>query len=341
MLETLRHIRNFSASHQSKRPFPSIQEIRQGLVTRRRGPRRSLRQRPTANQRQGFKSLALPRRGTASRQTMRTAASQNPSKRSQKRLPFRRDEPMGNPYVGRSDVGNRAIQERTRAVRQVFGKKTRRHLLEKAGNGVGMKERPPQAMAPQSAAKRKQVASEKPRRPDPSLLRSDRRLVPNPRKSHARALRKKRLGRIVRNARKARRDGSRPRGETASAAAHRGSLPAAQRGRVESPALPSQSKGPGKLPGSTLPEDFGQGNEDASLKLPGNAIRSNAHRAHDPPSTRNQPRTRGSCKQGAGGFRQDAPDSPRRSIARGGASARRLALALFFELSIASLEHLF
>lgn len=203
MLETLRHIRNFSASHQSKRPFPSIQELRQSLVTCRRRSQRSLRQRPAANQRQRSKSLAPPRRGTASRQAVRTAAHQNPSKRSQKRLPFRRDKPTGKPHVNRSDIGNRAIQERAHAVRQVFGKKTRRHLLEKAGSGIGMKERPSQTRIPQSAVERGQVASEKPRRPDPSLLGSGRRFIPNPRKSHARALRKKRLGRIVRNTRKA------------------------------------------------------------------------------------------------------------------------------------------
>lgn len=282
MLEALHQIRNFNASHQSQRPFPLIQKLRRSLVSRRRRPHRLLRRGPPTDKRQRPESLIAARRKTAPEQTISAAACQSPGERGQKRLLFRNDEPTGKPRVSRFDTGSSAVQERVHAARQIFGKKAGRRLLEEAGDSVGVKAKPLQTSISQGSTKKKQVAGEKPCRPDPPAPNSARSLMPHPGKHHARAGRKGATGQTICDIRKSRSHSGGPQGETARTMAHRGSLTLAQRRRIETPELSLQRKSPDELPGNAFPESLGQGDQNASLKLPGKATQSSVHKAHDP-----------------------------------------------------------
>lgn len=134
----------------------------------------------------------------------------------------------------------------------------------------------------QGSTKKKQVAGEKPCRPDPPAPNSARSLMPHPGKHHARAGRKGATGQTICDIRKSRSHSGGPQGETARTMAHRGSLTLAQRRRIETPELSLQRKSPDELPGNAFPESLGQGDQNASLKLPGKATQSSVHKAHDP-----------------------------------------------------------
>lgn len=228
--------------------------------------------RPSADDRRRDERGPRNRGEPGIRRSAENAKRQNPNNRTEKRLLFPRRNFPGKPQQQIPQLLSRAGKEKAHASGHALKKKTLVRRKSPA-DVVGARPKPASPERLQSTAKPQRVARSKPSGTDLPHLDAANDLIPSPRHSHTRILRKRCPFRSELL--------HRPN-ETRDPSPQRSSLSVAQQRRIGFPSVAPQRHGPRDLPRRALSERRIQRQKPTSVSLPKPTTPSILHKANTP-----------------------------------------------------------